>query len=40
MARLPEDVIAIIMFYKELFEESEAFWWFFDEIMRNLLVFL
>ena len=40
VARLPQDIIDIIMFYKEMFEEIEAFWWFFDEIMKNLLVFL
>ena len=39
VARLPQDIIKIIMKYKEIFEEIEAFWWFFDEIMKNLLVF-
>lgn len=40
MARLPQEVIKIIMDYKRLYEEIEAFWWFFNEIRKNLLVLL
>lgn len=38
VARLPQDVIEIIMFYKHLFEKNEAFWRFFDEIWCFLQV--
>ena len=38
VARLPQDIIDIIMFYKEKFEKIEAFWRFFDEIWSFLLV--
>ena len=38
MARLPEDIIDIIMKYKQIFEKIEAFQRFFDEIWSFLLV--
>jgi len=38
MARLPKDIINIIMKYKQNFEKIEAFERFFNEIWAFLLV--
>ena len=39
VARLPQDIINIIMKYKEEFEIFEAFMRFFNEIFNNLIGF-
>ena len=39
VARLPQDIINVIMKYKEEFEKFDAFMRFFDEIFYNLIGF-